>query len=184
MVHSQRGSDDDRLKVGQIIRRPGHDGEFGVVVSVAGQSARIKVGSRILLQTIGETKRLRCRDRFCKVFRGEDNISAEVFIESDAGSFRLSPHSERWTFAHRFWWGLGEGEAYDLRRLQTAAIILSKVPGVDLRVVDLFAERFALEVVRKLTPQHWYLTEFELREWLENASAEFAAEGGVGHVSR
>lgn len=176
---SQKG-DADRLKVGQIIRRPGD--KFAVVVSVAKQSARIKCDGKILIVPIFEAKRDRCRGRCCKVFRGDDNISAELFLESDAGSFRLSPHSERWTFAHRFWWGLGEGEAYDLRRLQTAAIILSKIPMVDLRVVDLFAERFALEVVRKLTPQRWYLTEFEVREWLENASAEYAAEG-VTHVS-
>lgn len=164
------------LKVGQVVRRPGESGKFGVVVGVYGHSARVSVDGRIALESIHEVQRYCCRDKFCKVFHGEDNCGAEVFLETNTGSWKLSPQHERLHFANRFWWGIGRDETYVARRRQLAAVILEKTLP-DTRMVDLLADRFGDEIIAKLSPKRFYLTEFEIREWAENASAELAAEG-------
>lgn len=168
----------DRLKVGQIVRCPG--GSFGTVVTVSDQTCRVKCGGKTFLHPLSEMRSRICRGRFEKVFHGDDNVTAEIWIENDAGSFRLMSVVPGFDFAFRFWWGKGDGEAYRLRRLQTAAAILSKVPGVEKRIVETFVDRFADQVILHLTPRRFWLVESEIREWLEMASAELAAEG-VGH---
>ena len=162
------------LKVGQIVRRP--HGQFGVVVGVYGSTARIKTQGKQILESIYEVQRTVCRDRFAKVFRGDENISAEVFQETGTGTWKLSPTNQHFQFSNRFWWGKCYDQTYRDRSRQLAAVILEKVLS-DFRVAEVLCDRFADEVLANLPAKRFFLTEFDVREWAELASAELAAEG-------
>lgn len=169
------------LKVGQILRPRNRDGSFGIVVAVYQTSARVSYGGTIYNEGIYESQRRACKGRFAKVFHGESNIDAQVWLKSESGSWLLTPTNQRFAHAHRFWWGPCRDETYVARTRQLAAVIIDRVIG-DIRLTDLFFDRFAAEWIAALPPGEFFLTEAQVREWAERASAEFASEGAA-HAS-